>query len=392
MPEVNIGASIASQNQHASYKVDSSVTDSATDQKETKWLNSDWPKYLGYYRKIPELKQAVDAKARWTVGKGYKADPITTIILDKVTGWGKETFNTILENMIRTMILGGDSFAEIILDDNGFLLNLKVLDPGSIAIYADSKGRILRYEQESKVKGKAAKVFQPEQILHFCKDRIADEIHGQSVVPSVETVILMRNEAMDDWKRVLHRNIDPLWIYHLDTDDADRINDIKRKIDAARAKGENMYIPKGVIVPELVATAQQAGLNPLEWIDSLNRYFYQAVGMPDIVLGSSTNLTEASAKIAYLAFEQTVEEDQLYIEEQVLAQLNLEINLEFPASLKNELLQSQGATEEIAVEMQNPNTPSNLQAQSAGVNPPQIRPQEAAFEQNDLQTEIEGRK
>jgi len=56
---------------------------------------------------------------------------------------------------------------------------------------------------------------------------------------------------------------------------------------------------------------------------------------------------EATAKIAYLAFEQTIEEEQLYIEEQVLSQLNLEIELEFPASLENEMLTGQGKEEKM---------------------------------------------
>jgi hypothetical protein len=56
-------------------------------------------------------------------------------------------------------------------------------------------------------------------------------------------------------------------------------------------------------------------------------------------------MTEATAKIAYLAFEQTIEEEQLYIEEQILSQLNLEIELEFPASLENEMLSDRGKAE-----------------------------------------------
>ena len=67
--------------------------------------------------------------------------------------------------------------------------------------------------------------------------------------------------------------------------------------------------------------------------------------MPQIIVGGSAEFTEATAKIAYLTFEQTVEEGQLYLEEQVLAQLNLEINLEFPASLQNEMLDSRAKSE-----------------------------------------------
>ena len=148
----------------------------------------------------------------------------------------------------------------------------------------------------------------------------------------------IKNEAMNDWRRVLHRNVDPLWIFHLDTDDETKIAAFKTKHDNARGKGENMYIPKDVIVPEVVAVAPNASLNPLPWIDMLDLKFYNAARVPKIILGGAGGLTEAAVKIAYLAFQQTIEEEQLYIEEQVLSQLNLVINLEFPASLENELL------------------------------------------------------
>ena len=367
MASLNIGATAVAElaslenssltTQKAVYSVSALDTDGATQADETYYQNSKWSQWFAYYKKIPELKQAIDAKARWTLGRGYKADPITTLILDRVNGWGKDTFNTIMENMIKVMNVAGDAFAEIILDDNGFLLNLKPLDPSSIKIVADSKGIIKRYEQVSKVKDNPNKIFQPEELLHLAKDRIADEIHGVGIVESVEEIILMRNEAMKDWRRVLHRNVDPLFIFHLDTDDDQRIKTFKGQMDSVRATGENIYVPKGAVVPEIVATASQAGLNPLQWIDNLNAYFYSSVGVPDIILGSSKVLTEASAKIAYLAFEQTIEEDQLYIEEQILIQLNLVIELEFPASLENEMLSSQPKMEEPVVQ------PPELQSQ-----------------------------
>jgi phage portal protein BeeE len=161
--------------------------------------------------------------------------------------------------MIRTYTVAGDAFAEIIRDEDGVLINLKPLDPSSIVIVQNRHGRIKRYEQV--VKNKTPnKRFRPDQILHLSRKRIADNLHGISVVPSVQFIINARNEAMADWKRVLHRNVDPLWIFHLDTDDTAQINSFKTKMDAARAGGENMYIPKGAVVPELVTTATNATL------------------------------------------------------------------------------------------------------------------------------------
>ncbi|KKM98640.1 hypothetical protein LCGC14_1155760, partial [marine sediment metagenome] len=177
-----------------------------------------------------------------------------------------------------------------------------------------------------------------EEIFHLPRNRTADGTLGESMVEVLKEIILMKNEAMTDWKRVLHRNVDPLWIFHLDTDDDTKIAAFKVKHDKARKNGENMYIPKDVIVPEVVATAPNASLNPLPWIEMLDNKFYEAAGVPKIIVGGAGGLTEAAVKIAYLAFQQTIEEEQLYIEEQVLSQLNLVINLEFPASLENELL------------------------------------------------------
>ena len=60
--------------------------------------------------------------------------------------------------------------------------------------------------------------------------------------------------------------------------------------------------------------------------------------------------SNSSAKIAYLAFQQNIEEEQLFIEEQVGLQLGLAIELEFPVSLENELLSD--TAKDVAVNIQ----------------------------------------
>jgi len=372
MAETDIGKAIASDltNAVTDYSVDAQATDGAGDQKETTYQNTSWTQNLGYYKSIPELKIAVDTKADWVVGNGYIADEITTLLLMSIKGNGKDSFNTILENMERTSYIGEDAYAEVIRDNEGLLVNLKPLSPDSIMVVQNQKGRVKRYEQVSRVKGKANKRFKPEEIFVLSHNRVADEIHGISIIPSVEWVILARNEAMSDWKRVMHRNIDPLWIFHLDTDDTTKIAEFKTKQDAARGKGENMYIPKGAVVPELVATSTNATLNPLAWINQLNDYFFQAVGVPQIIIGNAKEFTDASGKIVYLAFEQRIKGRQLYVEEQVLNQLNLEIKLTFPASLQNEAISD---------------TPSE-------VDKVEEEPMEQAVQPNDTTEELEGKK
>ena len=320
------------------YSVDTQETDGATGGAETTYINTDWTQNLGYYKSIPELRAVIDAKATWTVGKGFKADDNAKAILEHVIGFGKDTFNTFLENMLRTMSIAGDAFAEIIRDDDGDVLNLKSLDPSTIKIYVDKKGIIKKYEQISKIEGKQSVNFEPEEILHFARNRVADEIHGVSMVDALVNIILMKNEAMDDMKKVMHWHVKPRWKHRLKTDDPTEIAAYKVKQDAAKGKDEDIYEPFDVVESELIAVPANSTLNPMAWIQYLDNMFYEVAQVPKIILGGSGEFTEASAKIAYLAFQQTIEEEQLSLEEQIRDQLGYDINLEFPASLENELL------------------------------------------------------
>ena len=343
MPENDIAYATSSDltNTVDDVTVDTRDTDAASGTKETTWTNSKWSQYYGYYKTIPELKQAIDMRAIWTIGKGYETEDLTTeTVLDSITGFGRDTFNTILKNMIVTRRIAGDAFAEIIRDpQTKQLLNIKPLDPSTIQIVVNKKGIIKRYEQLSKT-GKKSVIhkFKPTQIFHLINKRVADEIHGTSDIEALEPVINALNESFTDMKQLQHRHVKPIMAFKLDTDNQAKINTFIGKMDEVINKGENIYIPKDTVDFELVSVPSNATLNPLPWQHRLTDRFFQVVGIPQIILGSSGEFTESTAKIAYLAFQQSVEDEQKDIEDQVWNQLYLKIDLQFPASLHNELL------------------------------------------------------
>lgn len=339
-----IGSAVASDltNAMTDFSVDTAQTDGVSDQKESTWMDTEFNQWLGYYKdkKTPEITAVIDAKATWTIGKGLKADEVTTMLLDTIKGNGFDTFNTILENAMRTMLIGGNFYAEIIRDDEENFINLKPLDPSVIRHVYGRNGMFIRFEQISKVKG-ATKKFRPDQIFYLPRNRVADEMHGMGIAEKLQLIIDMKNEAMADQRKVMHRFVQPQWKFKLKTDDPAEIKAYKAKQDAATGAGENIYEPFDVSESELLSVAPNATLNPMAWITYLDNLFYEMAGVPKIILGGSGEFTEASAKIAYLAFQQGVEEEQLFIEEQILSQLNLVIELQFPASLENELLSDQ---------------------------------------------------
>ena len=116
MVETDINSAEASNLADAmtAFSVTPQNTDGVSGDKETEYMITKWSSWLGYYKEIPELRAAIDAKATWTVGKGWKATtPTESVLLDSFQGNGVDTFNTILENMVRTYQIAGDSFCEI---------------------------------------------------------------------------------------------------------------------------------------------------------------------------------------------------------------------------------------------------------------------------------------
>lgn len=323
-------------NRYDDYVVASTTTDAATGAKETEYINAKWFQQLGYYKKIPELQKAINALAIWAVGKGYTAESdATEVILDKITGWGEDTFESIMWNMLVTKKIGGDSFAEIIRNEKtGTLINLKPLDTGSIKTIVDKKGIIIRYEQINKLdQKKPPKKFQPEQILHFCNDRIADEIHGTSVIDACEWTILARNEAMTDWKKVLHRNVVPVRIFEVDEDNPTKLAGLKKQYEDAIIKGEVLLIPKGNTEIKDSKTNLQ---DSLTWIKYLENFFYQAVGVPRVI-ATSEDYTEAASKVGFLTFEPVYTYEQTQIEKDLWNQLAIKVKFNRPPSLGGDL-------------------------------------------------------
>lgn len=322
-----------------SYDVDARVTDAATGQKETTYQNSEWSTQWGWFNSNPELHNAILMKAIWNVGKGYNSDSTTKAVLDHITGWGKDTFEDVLFNMQVIKYVNGDSYAEIIRSDEGLIQNLKPLDPSTIRVVVDEKGIIKRYEQTSKnPQNKDVKKFEVEDILHFSNNRLADQIHGISVITALEDTLKADNESFKNAQTLSNRQARPLIMFKLGTDDETKIDTFVTKMDRALNNGENLYIPddSNSVSYDVVKVDLSAML--LQWRAEIRNRFYRALGLPLILFGTQGS-TESGGKMEYLAHEQIFEKEQHEIERQIEQQLNIKIDLISPTSMLENLQQ-----------------------------------------------------
>lgn len=240
MAEYDMSKSTVKKSSADSFEVSTNALDYANGDAETIWEFTNATKNFGYYKTIPEFKQALNALATWTTGKGWEANPRTKVILDHLTGWGEDTFQSIMWNMIVVKKLVGDSFAEIIKKD-GVLINLKPISPERVRLILDKKGRIERYEVRDG-SGEYTKV-NTRDMLHLCNDGIADEIHGTSVLDACQWVIDARNEALTDARLVYHRNVFPLQIIEYDGENTTKRDALLTQYADAIKTGKALVVP-----------------------------------------------------------------------------------------------------------------------------------------------------
>jgi hypothetical protein len=330
-------ATVSNYSGQAEFSVPAETTDGINDGKgETVWHNDNFTEYWGYFNNVGDLKSALLMKSIWAVGKGWVADTRTTAILDNINGSGKESFDDILFNMDLIKNVNGDSYAEIIRNDSGNLVNLKPLDPSKMTIVYSDKGIIKRYEQKSKIKGSKPLKFEPNTIFHLSNNRLADQIHGISDIEGLKQTIDADQESFKDVQKMAHFQAKPFLIWKLKTDDQTTISAFIAKVENARKLGEDLFIPDDQDVAEFEVVEIKAASFILDWRNDIKNKFYRVVGMPEVLFGTS-GATESGGKMEVFAHETVFAYNQRYIEIQLWSQLAIRLKLKAPSSLLDNL-------------------------------------------------------
>lgn len=318
----------------ADYSVSPKSPDSPMDQDVTYYYNTNFTKWFGHYKSIAKIKNALNAYATWVLGNGYEALSLRDkFLLELITGWGEDTFNSILWNMIVMKKVNGDAYAQIIKQD-GIIINLIPLNPQYMRHDVNRKGRIKSYTYMTPAgtdKAGAEVTFQPNEILHLVNDRVTDEIHGVSVIEAVQWNVEAQDEAKRAHRKMVKNN-GVVRVIEVDIDDTTKLATLKAQWKTAIENGDVLIIPKDTAKAiDWHGNLDTAGV--LEWLRYLEDDFYMSIGVPRVILGGETGATEAGAKISYLTYEPVYTREITELQADLKNQLGIEIKFKKPASL-----------------------------------------------------------
>ena len=342
---MNVSNTTTSSGLDQSLKIQTTASeevDRAGTGKETRWQSSKWTIYNGYYKSHNAINAVIKKLAMWSVGKGVKADKKTMKILEGIVGWGKDTFNGIIANQLRVEHINGDSYAEIIKDEKGKLINLKPLNPSSVIHVINSKGMLQGYKQV--LSDGSEEPYNLDQIFHLCLNRTADEIHGTGDIEALTTFLDKIKQIDEDMAVMFHRFVVPLVIWSLNTDNTTAMATFKAQEKSAWNTGDNLIIPDIAVKFELLEAGKGVGkiINPMEWRNKWTEEVIKGGGVPALIMAIEAGTTEASSKMVYLAWQQVIEDAQRSLQDQIKAQLGLEVDFQFPARIEENLGEDEG--------------------------------------------------
>lgn len=300
---------------------------------------ADFDKWNGIYEKIPEAKAIIDTMNKWALGKGFKGDVEK---LKRIVGNGKENALKVIKNVRKQSKICGHGFAEIVRDQSNKsrIVNLKPLNPSRIRVVYNKSGMIIGFDDLNVLRSTSNEKFifhryAVEDVFYQTNGRIGDSMDSCSFFQAIEQLILNRNEVIADLKIMFHRFVKPVRLWEAETDTKQQIIDIAAQIDEVFLKTENLVVPKDTLklAESSAIPTQTGGLSPLEYYKELVHVFISSCGVPEVIMGWTSGTSEGNSKIVYLAWQQTIEEEQLDIESDVEIQLGAKIELEFPIDL-----------------------------------------------------------
>jgi len=279
----------------------------------------------GYYFSHPQIASRINSLCTWGFGQGYIVENMRNkVILEHITGNGKETFNSIIWNHEAIKLLNGDSFMEIVKKKN-VLINLINISPERVkTVFKDT--RIIRYEIYNGKKWIKKSI---REIFHSMNKKIGDQIHGTSDIQTNKKVNDAMIEAFEDERIIKHRD-KALGVVYYKTNNAGKISYANAQIEKAVKDGEMVGLPEDTA--KIEPYPSKSSEDRQNWLSYVENLGYQTGGVPRSLV-TSDGTSEVGGINGHLIFEPIYGKEQLDMENEFWNQLAIKIKFTRPPSL-----------------------------------------------------------
>lgn len=281
--------------------------------QDGRYTASKYPYWKGYVMRNGILAAIMDANvdacvASWRT-QGKNSTPMAET-LDDMVGNGKENFRSIMRNMLWIAKIGGDSYAEIIYEDDD-PVDLITLPPDRVTQIVKD-GQIKNYEDST-----TGEKFKPQEIFHLAYNSYGAQTMGISVVERLEPILLSMEQLIDRGNRLYEFWSKALTIIPTEEDDPGELDKLTARIDRLIRQGQSAWVlPKDQVDTDKITRLglpEGASLDLSKWFKVLMDYMLMSCRTSENILGIGTQNSEESARMQLAGFRQLIRQDQKFL-------------------------------------------------------------------------------
>lgn len=289
------------------YKVKGSVYGDQEADKE------DMELYENLYKSVPEIFQGVNTMADNAIIAGYELNGKNKEELLEIL----ENFNfeEMLINIAKQLLIFGNAYIEVSYTGNK-VTGLDFIHPATVEIDRNDAGEVENYIQKAS-NGKEIKL-NPEEVIHFAYNRIADRAQGVGIIQPLAKIIRYKMNTELAIATSADNYANPVQLWKFGTKEKPWA---KTKIDQFLDdfKPNKSVGVAGDVDLELKAPTDQLRLD--YYMEQNTRSLLAGIQVPDCLLGWGQGTTEAVARVELQGFDRRVQSLRQNIKKPIDTQL-----------------------------------------------------------------------
>jgi len=300
------------------------------------------------YTKESWVRACIDVIQRTAISNGHRLVPVKegtelrdreiepiSNLLERPNA--EDTFSDILSEIIIDLHIYGDSYVEVVLDNQGKPAALYNLYAPSMKVLVNKHGVVLGYIQTSSSlsRGSSDKpvVFSPDEVLHFKLPNPGNEVYGLSPLESLFLPIETDLWAQEYNKKFFQNHATPK--LHVDLGNC-TLSQLKRTRAYFASQLRGAHNAHKTLITEGGAKITVIGVRPVDMEFLAQRKFSRdeicgVMGVPPMKIGVFEDVNRASASESDKTFKS---EKIIPLQRMIAKKLNLKLVSKFNANVK----------------------------------------------------------
>ena len=324
--------------------------------------------YGEIYKKVEIVYRGVNVTAQHVMAPGYRIIGNDAENEDRIRDWAEYVgLHHVSHDVVRHLMIWGNCFIEPVIDKKKLtdwnVLELKLLNPDTMFVYAKENGEIIGYIQHPDSRrwrtGKYGKkdvipkrlqsigrkyrtwkkevkdtdphaiIFDAKDIVHYKWNAMPNSYYGVSPIEAMKRTLTTYIGMLQDISVMIRRYGSPMIMWRMGTPEKPASEKFMKDFRSAlsgRNIGDDPIIP-GIVEWEIVSAGEKA-MNIEPYLRALRNDLFAGIACPEVLIGGSSG-SSAGSEIELEGFSRRMVEIQQFVSDHARRRLfALELGLD----------------------------------------------------------------